>query len=277
MIMIELSFIILIIITMSINASEILQKGYIDLRSCINLESPSSFLSRGDLLQLKWIMSSWLFETEWVFIKKLWFIIPEKAYSNYAQVVSQPEITQKKIVESPETIKMRMQNQAVGFQTEKVCLMCNAKSEVISEKNDVIDKQSKKIKRQEDTITQLQSKLDEKGKPTPSKNEDDYLKYQTSVSSEGKFLTVEELCYSHINLTSQIKSLNSTIELIKQQQESEFKSKYTSIIRENEKLQEDYDKLKKINDDRQDKYDSNVNYLKKLVDEKDKELKSLKS
>lgn len=89
---------------------EVSMKGYFNLKEIIDRSNPISFLWRSDSDQIKTLLKTWIFELEWTFIKRKWFVIPEseKNVVQWGIVESAPKIVEvikevpvEKIVEVP--------------------------------------------------------------------------------------------------------------------------------------------------------------------------------
>lgn len=139
------------------NVSNLMEKGYIDLKQFIDYSSPTRFLSRWMQEQLKWIMALGIFEIEGTFIKKKGVWIPtncpieepkvelEQSFQNLDDEMGDGDVktSEVEMTESEFTKKMKKQQKKYDDAIEE------------------LNKYYLKVAEHEKTIHNLKQKLEE--------------------------------------------------------------------------------------------------------------------
>lgn len=136
------------------NVSDLMDRGYIDLKKFIDYSSPTKFLSRWMQEQLKWIMALGIFEIEGTFIKKKGVDIPTNCPTKELEV--EQEQSFQNLDDESKDFKSKLLEIQNDFKIKEMEYLWN-KNELINEKKEL----EKKVKNLEKEITIVQKRADD--------------------------------------------------------------------------------------------------------------------
>lgn len=140
------------------NVSDLMEKGYIDLKQFIDYSSPTRFLSRWMQERLKWIMALGIFEIEGTFIKKKGVWIPTNCPIEESEVETEQSFqnldNEKKELEK-KVKNLEKEIAIVQKRADDLLLNKENSSEVEMTESEFTKKMKKQQKKYDDAIEEL--------------------------------------------------------------------------------------------------------------------------